>query len=168
MPTRCPPFSHVPTQPSSPPQKPEKPSPTPTLQNPETRIFGKICVFPGPGQLTRTRNPEPGTRSSHPVRSGTRKPRFWNAYATKPNGTVELLLTMTVVEENPAPGELTRVIDPATGSQKKSENLSKTIDPVNRPGQLGAEVIHSFIHSLLTMCGFCCIIDLVTIRQVPN
>ncbi len=97
---------------------------------PRNPLFGKIRVFPGirparfleksaffsePGQLTRTRTP-PALERVSPV-SGTR-------VATKPNGTVKLLLTMTVVEENPVLGESTREID-----------LTRGIDP-DLPGGL--------------------------------
>ena len=88
-------------------------------------------------------SPGPGTRTRNldPASFGTRKPRFWNACSHQTQRDCQ-------------------VTSNYDGGGR--ELGTRGIDPRNRP-----RLTRRVIHSLLTTCGFCCIIDLVTIRQVP-
>jgi hypothetical protein len=141
------------------PNSTQQPSPKTRKALPETHFLEKSAFSPESGQLVFwknlrfSRNPVsspglgPRTRNPDPASFGTRKPRFWNACSHQTQRDCQVASNYDGGGREPG----TRGIDPGN-----------RLDPGNRP-----RLTRRVIHSLLTTCGFCCIIDLVTIRQVP-
>lgn len=170
MPTRCPPFSHVPAQLSSPPRKLGKPSP-------ETRK-----ALPNYGTCERARKPlrtrrEPGTRTPDPEvprRShfGTHKPRFWNACSRQTQR--DCRTTSNFDGGGREPG--TRGIDPSNQPGDRLPEKNPKIFPKNivfgRPGKPGClsypQLCPQPVDNLLTTQSVCGIMNITTYSTTTN